>query len=114
MSSVLDTLAPERREAFRKYGQGTEITGSDLKLVKTWKHDHNSGCELCSKGGNLLLCDYCNLSFHPGCLLPPLKVIPKVSLTLIICNAYGNWACPECSVEFDNQREKYKRKLAKV
>ena len=34
-----------------------------------------------------MVCDYCNLSFHPGCLLPPLKVIPKVSLTPIICNA---------------------------
>ena len=25
-----------------------------------------------------VLCDYCNLSFHPSCLSPPLDKIPKV------------------------------------
>lgn len=89
MMSGIERLAPERREAFRKYGQGTEITGSDLRLVKTWKYDHNTYCDLCSKGGNLLLCDYCNLSFHPECLFPPLTVIPKVCIIAIQYDPLG-------------------------
>ena len=77
MSSALARLDPSRRDAFRKYGQGTELKGSDATLLKTWK-EYNEMCELCSTGGNIICCDYCNLSFHPECLLPPLQVIPEV------------------------------------
>lgn len=78
MSEAYLRLPPDRRSAFRKHGQGTEILGEDLKLVKEWKNDHNTYCELCGKGGELLLCDYCNLSFHPKCLFPSLINIPVV------------------------------------
>ena len=71
-----------------------------MKLIKPWNNDHNAYCELCGKGGNLLLCDYCNLSFHPNCLVPPLQTIPE-----------GNWACPECSIEFDKAKRKRQAKL---
>lgn len=84
MSSVISKLPVERQYAFKKHPQGCEIKGADLKLVKTWKNDHNTYCELCGKGGNLLLCDYCNLSFHPSCLVPPLLSIPEV----LVCQSF--------------------------
>ena len=78
MPAAYLNLPPDRQVAFKKHPQGEEVVGNDLKLVKVWKNDHNPYCELCGKGGNLLLCDYCNLSFHPSCLSPPLDKIPKV------------------------------------
>ena len=80
MSAVISRLPPERQYAFKKHPQGTEVKGEDMKLIKPWNNDHNAYCELCGKGGNLLLCDYCNLSFHPHCLVPPLQTIPEVGL----------------------------------
>lgn len=79
MSSAIDRLPPERRVAFIKHPQGEEIVGDDLKLIEVWDKGQNKYCELCGQGGNLLLCDYCNLSFHPSCFVPPLKSIPDVT-----------------------------------
>lgn len=50
--------------------------------------EHNDECEVCSKGGNVLCCDNCNLVFHTHCLYPPLTVVPE-----------GDWLCPVCTVE---------------
>ena len=57
MPAAYLNLPPDRQVAFKKHPQGEEIVGNDLKLVKVWKNDHNPYCELCGKGGNLLLCD---------------------------------------------------------
>jgi hypothetical protein len=48
--------------------------------------EHNEICEVCSKGGNLLCCDFCTLVYHLKCA--GLKVIPE-----------GKWACPACEAE---------------
>ena len=40
-------------------------------------------CFSCGGGGDLLLCDRCNRSYHMHCLDPPLEVAPE-----------GDWACP--------------------
>ncbi|XP_047328868.1 CHD3-type chromatin-remodeling factor PICKLE-like isoform X2 [Impatiens glandulifera] len=42
-------------------------------------------CQLCGESGILLSCETCSYSFHPKCLVPPLKA-PLPS----------NWRCPEC------------------
>ena len=46
---------------------------------------HNSLCQECGLGGDILLCDGCNLVYHTHCLVPPLKTIPE-----------GDWFCPMC------------------
>ena len=40
-------------------------------------------CHRCGGGGDLLLCDRCDRSYHMYCLDPPLEVAPE-----------GEWACP--------------------
>ena len=69
------------------FPQGMEILEKDVeKTISVWKHDHNSLCEKCGQIGELLLCEGCNLSYHPTCLQPTLVNIPDEA-----------WLCPECS-----------------
>lgn len=83
--------SPERKEAFTKYPNGTEVPDKYLKRgLKMWNGDYNEICEICDEGGNIILCDFCNLVFHPECLNPPMKKIPD-----------GHWACPECSADVE-------------
>jgi hypothetical protein len=47
---------------------------------------HNSLCQTCGFGGDLLCCDFCNLVYHEKCL-PMDEIIP---------NEPEKWACPAC------------------
>ena len=68
------------------FPQGMELLESDVeKTISVWKYDHNSLCEKCGQGGEVLLCEGCNLSYHPTCLQPALVDIPDEA-----------WLCPEC------------------
>lgn len=60
-----------------------------LRLVPKWKFPHNDSCEKCGRIGELLVCDFCNLSFHLRCFQPRLHDVPL-----------GKWACPECSMQW--------------
>ena len=51
---------------------------------------HWDVCLVCAQGGDLLMCDSCNLSFHMGCL-----GIVKEDL-----NLHAPWACPMCTLDF--------------
>ena len=69
------------------FPQGMELLESDVeKTISVWKYDHNSLCEKCGQIGEVLLCEGCNLSYHPTCLQPPLVDIPDEA-----------WLCPECT-----------------
>ena len=50
---------------------------------------HDLYCKECKDGGDVLLCDYCRLVYHPKCVNPPLIDIPE-----------GEWKCPRCLVSF--------------
>lgn len=96
-SSILDEAL--RLEAFKRYPNGLVI--SDLSIMPLWTGDNNDLCEICAQGGEILLCDFCNLSFHLSCFRPKMPIIPE-----------GNWACPECAVEYDTLKTNKKRKIA--
>ena len=69
------------------FPQGMELLERDVeKTISVWKHDHNSLCEKCGQDGEVLLCEGCNLSYHPTCLQPALVDIPDEA-----------WLCPECT-----------------
>lgn len=46
---------------------------------------NDNTCTVCKKGGKLLCCDNCPLSYHLRCADPPLSKVPK-----------GRWLCQAC------------------
>ncbi len=72
-------------------GDNDDDDGSTLSKAKDSGDSHNSLCQACGLGGELLCCDYCNLVYHLGCLTPPLETPPS-----------GKWSCPVCT-KMDNQ-----------
>ena len=71
----------EASSAMEEQGEDEEQGGADP--YAKWEHDHNDECEECDKGGDLLLCDFCNVAYHMTCLDPELSAPPD-----------GDWACP--------------------
>ncbi|XP_020236439.1 CHD3-type chromatin-remodeling factor PICKLE [Cajanus cajan] len=53
------------------------------KIVRSETKDNS--CQACGESGNLLSCETCTYSFHPSCILSPLKSPFR-----------DNWRCPEC------------------
>ena len=79
-----------------KYSQGIIVKAKDLHLMKLWVNRHNDVCDVCGEGGDLMLCSFCNLAFHPRCLVPPLEKVPK-----------QEWACPTCAKQFRRRKKRY-------
>ncbi|KAL3843998.1 hypothetical protein ACJIZ3_001401 [Penstemon smallii] len=68
---------------------------SQDKFEKIKRPDMKEGsCQACGKNDNLLSCETCTYSYHPKCLLPPLRGSLPIS-----------WKCPECVGPF-NEIEK--------
>ena len=66
------------RYAGHAHPNGYEVPEQDEHVIEQWSHDWNSLCDLCSLGGSLLCCDYCNLAFHLACLRPKRRRLPDV------------------------------------
>ncbi|KAL9230296.1 hypothetical protein vseg_005669 [Gypsophila vaccaria] len=63
-----------------KYGESSE---NFERLVREDAKD--DACQSCGESGELLECETCTYTYHPKCLLPPLKApFPD------------DWKCPEC------------------
>lgn len=58
-------------------------------------------CAVCDKGGTLVCCDNCPLSYHLTCAKPALKKVPK-----------GKWLCQICNGT-DTKAGKIKMNLIK-
>ncbi len=93
-----------------------DATGSSVKLLpgfncamtapgthRSWKRLHAAFaaplvefhwdvCLVCAQGGNLIMCDSCNLSYHLGCL--------KLNEDDLDLDA--PWACPVCVLDFNS------------
>lgn len=65
--------------------KGARGNSSYRKMKQDWK---NEWCCVCDDGGDLIICDQCDLAYHPECVTPPLDKIPK-----------GDWYCPSCKGE---------------
>ncbi|KAL6502117.1 hypothetical protein OROGR_027250 [Orobanche gracilis] len=61
-------------------------TGPSEKIERFERPDVKEGlCQACGEDDNLLSCETCTCSYHPKCLLPPLRgPLPS------------GWKCPEC------------------
>jgi hypothetical protein len=76
---VSDSSAPERLPC-------NELAAG-LDYGKKWKRRHNSVCDACGLGGNLVMCDFCNICMHSLCFDAP-QCFPPV----------GDWACRGCTL----------------
>ncbi|WAR14925.1 CHD3-like protein [Mya arenaria] len=76
-------LEPELEEAPEGKWSCPHCVPPSQRLKMT---DHNEFCRVCKDGGELMCCDRCPSSYHPHCLNPPKKEVPK-----------GEWICPRCS-----------------
>ena len=56
---------------------------SNKEINGSTNDEHHDSCWVCEKGGNLLCCDTCNLSYHLKCV--KLRSVPR-----------GSWSCPVC------------------
>jgi hypothetical protein len=68
-----------------------------LQTLALWSSEHNSACEECNLGGNLVLCSYCNLAWHRACLEKPGLLLPETKFLLEDDDAH--WPCSQCVSE---------------
>ena len=63
------------RKAF-VFPQGLELLEKEIaNTVSLWDGGYNEACEACGKGGNVMLCEACNLVYHRKCL--KIKALPE-------------------------------------
>ncbi|CAB9499857.1 Chromodomain-helicase-DNA-binding protein 5 [Seminavis robusta] len=65
--------------------KGRDEDGVYSRLKREWKAEDDY-CQVCDDGGILLVCDLCHKAYHLGCLVPPLKEMPKTP----------EWYCSQC------------------
>ena len=75
----------------------TQQTVSYLQSLALWSSDHNSVCEECNQGGDLVLCSYCNLAWHRACLEKSGLLQPETQCLLEDDDAH--WPCSQCVSE---------------
>ena len=56
-----------------------------------WDDFDPEECFICFDGGEIILCDYCNRSYHLQCHIPPLKEVPEGNFKCVECVAVSNW-----------------------
>jgi hypothetical protein len=81
-SSVARQMKRKRNDCIVYYYGWKAVSSNYSKMKEDWKTEW---CCVCDDGGDLIICDKCNLAYHPNCLTPPLTQIPK-----------GAWYCPGC------------------
>lgn len=74
------------------YYLGTYKSSNEYRLLKTVgmeerenKEEEQDFCAVCGDGGNLLICDGCEVEYHLTCLKPALAQVPE-----------GHWECDDC------------------
>lgn len=74
------------------YYLGTYKNSNHYRLLKTVgkeereaKAEDQDVCAVCGDGGNLIICDGCNVEYHLTCLQPALARVPE-----------GYWECDDC------------------
>ena len=84
------------------FPQGLEVSEKEIaNTIDLWNDDHNEVCEACGRGGSVILCEACNLAYHPKCL--KIKEVGD-----------EGWLCPECSEELYRKVEKNVRRDEKM
>ncbi|XP_041111326.1 PHD finger protein 21B-like isoform X3 [Polyodon spathula] len=85
---------PERKRLASNYLNNPLFLTAGANEDLCWKDDivHDEHCAVCKDDGELQPCDTCSRAYHPDCLDPPLKTLPK-----------GMWVCPKCQKKVLNE-----------
>lgn len=77
----------EESEEERESSDEDEEDSSEDEEEESEEEDSEADaeCAVCNKGGMLVCCDACPLSYHVDCAVPPLKKVPR-----------GKWLCQIC------------------
>jgi hypothetical protein len=89
-SAISRQMKRTRSDCLIHYYGWKKVSCSYREMKKDWKTDW---CSVCDDGGDLIICDLCDLPYHLGCVSPPLDKIPK-----------GDWYCPSCTGELTGAR----------
>ena len=81
-------LAELGLNAGHRYSTGLAVRKK--RIVDTKVNDEDDRCFICEDGGDLLICDGCEKSYHLQCV--GLSEVPQ-----------GDWFCPECSLKDDDR-----------
>ena len=99
-STVSDSTAAKEGGAVAKSYGAAEAATSDRRVAKvpgktveeeTWTDFDPDECFICFDGGEIVLCDYCDRSYHLQCHRPPLKRVPDGEFKCMECVAVSSW-----------------------
>jgi hypothetical protein len=65
--------------------------------VQAWDDFDPDECFICFDGGEILLCDFCDRSYHLQCHRPPLDKIPEGEFKCMECVAMSKWGISSAS-----------------
>ena len=80
----------EKKAEARRQAQLTTQTTPTQVSKNIYDGLHNSLCQVCGNGGDLICCSNCTLVFHLQCTVPPLSTIPDGDWYCCFCVAYGS------------------------
>jgi len=89
--AVLPSIADTAPAVLRRLN----TTEERMEVVMEWAKDfgyarfdgvQESECNVCRDGGALICCEFCKISQHPGCCVPPVTELSKLK----------DWVCPGC------------------
>lgn len=109
-SAVPNSTAAKEGGAIAKSHGATEAATSDRWLAKVpgvtakgetrgpascsdqaWDDFDPDECFICFDGGEIILCDFCDRSYHLQCHRPPLKRVPDGEFKCMECVAVSTW-----------------------
>jgi hypothetical protein len=83
-SLISKTLKRKRSDCISHYYVWKTNNRLYPRMKKDWKECEH--CFLCDEGGEMIICEECNHSFHKACAKPPLTSVPE-----------GDWFCHLCT-----------------
>ena len=90
-SMAADGVAPTSNKDVDAEEKTSGQSGAGAQGEPAWDDFDPEECFICFDGGEIILCDYCNRSYHLQCHRPPLKEVPEGKFKCMECVAVSNW-----------------------
>ena len=90
-SMAADGVAPTSNKDVDAQEKTSGPSRAGSQAEPAWDDFDPEECFICFDGGEIILCDYCNRSYHLQCHRPPLKEVPEGKFKCMECVAVSNW-----------------------